>query len=542
MRALLALALLLPLVAAATPESFVQPYLAQGEFAYSRGVEYNGQPYHIVWINATETFVLREAPSQAFSFVNETPLIYGVLLRDFLNQLDISAEISALNSKLQSFNSSRQPRQENCEITTGTKDWPCYDFDTCLQACFSVPSCRAYNQGSGGALVAEILLWRMNNTMLDGNLSLYSQQVSKIAEKTAQVHVEVSTAETYLGKLGQPIAEIRASSLFNECPTCFFYCHPIQFNKSALDSSFGDIASVRAKLAPMANLSQRSDKIRQLTFTRTHGSQYSIMVANMTQAYSGISSRMNGVLPLKDAALDYNLTRLNSTLGMVLANGTSKNYEAAFALEAPFYGIASPMEARLRELEALKAEYDAMRAQVSDIFLNATANANTALSQISNPELRASIERMRNISQRMDELANASNMRAALELKGEFDYEAVNANSLIINITMTYSSLVQSKEACAQRLSEISGKIRANHTGFRQEYDEISARFASASALMSAPMDPSNIAPARSELSVVAQQAAELAERVEKQNSREDWAEMKSGISSAFRLIFFHSR
>ena len=542
MRALLALLILLPLVAAATPESFVQPYLEQGEFAYSRSVGYYNQSYHVVWVNATETFILHEASPESFSFVNETPLIYGVLLRDFLNMLEIGPEISSLLGKIQSFNASRQPRQENCEITTGTIDWPCYDFDSCLQACFSVPACRAYNQGSGGALVEEILLWRQNNSMLDANLSLYSGQVSKIAEKTEQIHVETSTAESYLGRLFPPITAIKENRIFNECPTCFFYCHPIQFNNSALDSSFDDLAAIRAKLAPMGNLSQRADKIRQLTFTRTHGSQYSGMIANMTQTYNGVSSRMRAVLPLRDAALDYNLTRLNSTLQMALTNGSAKNYEAAFALEAPFYGIAAPMDLRLKELEALKAEYESMRAQVSSMFLNATANANTALSQINDSQLRGSIERMRNISQRMDELANASNMRAAIELKGDFDYEAASANALIVNITLTYSSLLQAKESDAQRLSDLSGKLRANHTDFKQEYDAISARFEGASSLMSAPMDPANVAQAKSELSLVAEQASDLSERVDARNRREDWSELKSGLSTAFRLIFFNSR
>ncbi len=527
-------------VYSATPESFVQPFLQPGEFTYSRQANYSGHSYYVVWVNATETFVLDEAPPGTFSFVNDTSLIYGVLLRDFLNTLDVSGEIFNLNQKLAAFNASRQPAQHNCEVETGTDHAPCYDDDSCLQACLSVPACRANNPGSGGEMVHEVLLWRNNNSMVDGNLSLYSHQLQAVAGKTEQMHVEVSTAQDYLDRIFPPVAAIGTNRLFNECPMCFNLCLPIPFNTSVLNSSRSDFASIDGKLAPISNLSARSERIRELTFARTHGSAYSAMVANMTSTYGSISARVAALLPLRDSALDYNLTRLNMTLQMVMANGTAQDFDHAFALEPQFYSLATAMDGRIVELKALKDEYDAMHAEVSQALFNATANANTALSQINDPRLRESIGRLRNISDRMEALANASDMHSALALKDGFDYEDANANALIINITLDYSSLTGMKESDMQRLSDLNGKLRANYTGFRAEYANLSARFDNASALMAAPMRAEDVAPAKAELSAVAQAAAALSIRVEAQIRRDDWAALTSQIALAFRLIFFH--
>ena len=81
-------------------------------------------------------------------------------------------------------------------------------------------------------------------------------------------------------------------SHINECPMCFNLCLPIPFNTSVLNSSRSDFASIDGKLAPISNLSARSERIRELTFARTHGSAYSAMVANMTSTYGSISARV----------------------------------------------------------------------------------------------------------------------------------------------------------------------------------------------------------------------------------------------------------
>jgi len=538
MRALLALLLLLPLAAAATPDSFVQPFLQPGEFTYSRPVTYANHPYHIVWVNATETFVLDEAAPGTFSFVNSSSLIYGVLLQDFLNNLEIGQETSNLNQKLNAFNSSRQPREGNCEIETGTDHLPCYDSDTCFQACLSVPACRASIRPE---LVQEILLWRNNESMLEANLTTYAQQVAEIGRKTDQIHVYVSSAESQIAKVLVPVSAIQSNKLFSECPMCFNSCHPIPFNVTALNSSRNDLASIRGKLGPMANLSERAEKLRQRTYARTMGSTYDVMVFNMTDTFNGLHSRVKALLPLRDSALDYNLTRLNNTLQMVIANGSSKHFDEAFALEPEFYALATPIDARIRELKLIKDRYDAMHADVEASLFNATANANNALSQINDSRLGATIGRMRALLTAMESLANRSDMLSALELRDDFDYESVAANGMIINITESYASLTRARESNGQQLFLINAKLRANHTAFRQEYEGLSARFDGASTLMRPPMRQEDVAPAKAELAAIAQSAADLSGRIDTQKKREDWAVLKAQFSLYFKTLFFRA-
>jgi len=534
---LLALLAFASLSLAATPESFVQPYLQPGEYTYYHQVNYSSKSYYIVWVNATETFVLEQA-GDSFLFLNHTPTIHGVILQDFLNHLDINSELATLNSNFAAFNGSRQPRQHDCEVLTGTDHAPCYDSDSCLQACLSVPACRAYNQPSGGALVNAVLAWQTSEAQMDANLTEYSQQVSLIAARSDQSDVAVSSAQTILDRVFPPLDAIRANKLFNSCHDCFNYCYPIPFNTSILNSSHAALGQISAKMAPMGTFPAIADDIQRRTYARINTGRFSAMLYNMTATEQSLAGRAADVARMRDPAIAANLTQLGQIISQVNAYGDAQDYEPAFALEPQFYLIALQLSARIASEKATLDRYDGMMANITASRFNITANANHALALINDTGLRASITKMENITLQMEILANETNFTGAFELEDDYWWEAGKAQSAITNVSGTYSEISRSQREVASLLNSTGAKIRANETEFRQEFANLSATYDMTMRSMGPPIQPADAAGIRANFTSLAQGLEGLGDRIDAAHEREVKDACSAQLRDIVRFLF----
>gem|GEM_PF-3274465 len=511
------------IAAASTPDDFVRQFLEPGEFSYSRQVEYAGYYYYIVWVNATPTFVLKQY-GDSYVFVNDTSMIHAILLRDFLNTVDISSEIATLNNSLVAFQSQRYPLQHDCEVSTGTDHLPCYDEDSCLQACLSVPSCRNYNQPSGGALVREILAWRQHNEMLDKNISLYQGNLSLAVQKNEQIDIAVSSMDALLAKFYPPINYImNQNKLFKECPDCFFYCNPINFNTSYLAASNQTIQQLRAKLTPMASFAAVADEVRRQTILRTEKNRFALLMMRMESITQNLTHQATPILArIRDDAVSFNLTRIQAIYSQAVAYGENKNYEPAFALEPEFNSIAGPLENRLKELQGILDRYDAMMARVSSDLFNATANANNALQKINDTALNESLEKMRNISDRMVELANQSDYFSAFELEDDYFWESKKVNEMIVNITIEYASITGLDVNVASLLNATGAKLRQDDVELREKHQNLSARFQTLRAAMNPPLNPSDVPQFKANLQSLYAEASSLSQLIDRMHRIRD--------------------
>ncbi len=527
-----ALLFLIPLAAAITPEAFVQPYLKPGEYAYTHQVNYSSNSYYIVWVNATETFVLEQV-GETYSFLNYTPTIHGVLLQDFLNHLSIDSELSTLNSNLVAFNNSRQPRQHDCEVLTGTDHAPCYDQDSCLQACFSVPACRAYNQPSGGALSNEVLAWQLAEGQMDANLTEYSQQLALISQRSDQMNVAVSTAGTVLDHVFPPVAAIRANKLFNACPDCFNYCFPIPFNTDILNSSHAQLAQISDKLSPMSGFAVLSQDIQRRTFVRVNQARFDSMLYNMTATEQSLDAHAQEIERMHDAVVEANMTRLRGIIAQVRDYGTAEDYEPAFALEPQFYLLASQIDSRITSLKAILDRYDGMMANITASKLNITLNANNALALINDSGLRVSLERMDNITLQMELLANETNFTGAFELEDDYWWEAGKAQSSIANVSETYGEISRQQREVDPQISATGARIRGNETAFQQEFANLSASYDATLLSMRPPIREADVPGIKSNFTRISQGLLSLNQRIDVQREKE----LRDAYSSQFRRL-----
>jgi len=541
MRRTLALILLFSAIAmAATPEEFTQPFLQPGEYSNSRGVVYGAQQYHIVWVNATPTFVLKLL-GETYVFINDTSTIHAVLLRDFLNTVHIETEVASLNSSMNSFQSQRMQKENACEVLTGTDHAACYDGESCLQACLSVPSCRAYNQPSGGALVAEVLSWRQQHDMMDGNISRYMGNLSLVAARSDQMDVAASSMETLIEKLYPPITQITTvNKLFRECGDCFNYCLPIVFNKSLLDTSKGYISQLRGKLAPMSSFGSQAENLRRETISRTERSRFTLLLIKMEAETGRLSDKAASLFPrIRDDEAAYNLTRIQSIYSQVRTYGEAKNYEPAFALEPQFDAIIAPLDARLAQLQATLDRYDAMMSRVNPDLFNATLNSNNALLMINDTSLEGSLEKMRNLSGRMQSLANESKYADAFELEDDYFWESGQVNTRIMNITVQYVELTSLQSNAATILNQTNGKLRPDDGELRENYTSLTGRFNLILAEMRPPLQPSNIPQLRSNLQQVSSDATALSQLVDRTHRIRDRQTAYRQAENMLKGLFF---
>ena len=508
-------ALLLSIASAAaragTPIEFVQPFLEPGEFAVSHHVAINSEAYDVIYVNATPAFVVRELGS-AYAFLNDSSQIHAVLLADFLATVDVAGQVSNLNASIDSFKRSRAASETDCGVLTGTHDAACRSEDACFQSCISVPACRAYNQGSGGDLVREILAWQNEKALLDGNISLYEGNLSIVASRTSQIDVAASSMETLLSRFNAPIAYLaNVTRLFRSCPNCFGYCMPIPFDLHSLAVSGDAVTLLRSKLQPISGLASQAESVRRETVARTQKSAFATFIMGLQATADSLSGRAASVFPrVHDAQAEYNLTRIRQIASQAAAFGEQKDFDAAYALEPEFLAISAALASRLSEIEATLSRFDSMEAEVTADFLNATANANTALAQINDSELAASIEKLRNITNEMKARANASRYADAFELEDDYYWESANANARITNLTLLASEISALRENAIALVTRDAEALRPNDADLRARQENLSAALTRALTAARAPIPFGEAHAVKQALLAVSSDATEL--------------------------------
>ena len=532
-------ALLLLLFAAsalAQPDSFIQPYIQPGEFYYYQQTNYSSKTYFVVWVNATETFVLEQTATGAYSFVNSSSIILGVLRQNFLDTVSIDGELDGLRQRLADFNASRQPSQAECEVMTGTDHLPCTDPDSCLQACLSVPSCRAYNQPSGGALVHAILEWRNNNSMLDGNLTLYASNLSFIEGRTGDIEIAVNSAEMLLDRMFQPVEAIGQNKLFRECPDCFNYCRPIPFDTLQLNASRSLLSALRRKLSRLDELPSVALLVQQRTYARTNRVRFQFMLENMTGELDNLTALAAPLATMRDRKLDEDMASLSSMLSQVRSYGQNENYGPAFELEDDFAATAGRVRLRIAALTLILNRYNEMVANATMRRSLLRAQADPVLRDVNDTELSRLLEKVDNITSEMNATAEAGDYASALELEDDFGYYSSLALERAQNTSSKYSALVAKRDEASLLLANLTASIRENETDFLGELQNLSARFNALQQRMH-PVQEDEIASVTDGFSQLSRDAGGLLQRVDERRVAERKEQSRRQLVALYNLL-----
>ena len=538
------LALATGIAGAASAEQAVEGYLAPGEYYYLEEVNYSNSTYYICYISARETFVL-EPVASGYGITTSQGIIYSVLMQKELSELEVGGDVSELRGNLEEFNAQRAHREEECEHLTGTNANPCYDTDSCFYACFSVPSCRAVNQGSGGELVDEILAWRIEDEKIEGNLTAYEGHLDDIEAMTENVLIDLNSAESKLNAIENPVSTIQASRIFNpggpECPLCFGYCYAINYNMTLINESKSIIAGMRSSLSALdtAELTSRSEAILQETQQREDMKAYFEMIDEVHEKEANLTARGNELLQyFTDSELSQDLQELSGTKKQMQNLAAAGDYSSAISLNSTFWDQAAAVETRLAELEqqysqfiSLISSVDSREASINETWANLSQS-------IESPETEESLGQLWNISKRIREHGLSAEFEEAAELQDDFSYRADALESRMGIMQSGLEEMAGAQESAWSALQETKSALRQGDTNLTLEYNALETEFNQTLAKTTPKVNASTISNLTQDFSGAEASATQLSEKIAEEHKKEDWKAVKSYAYSAYEVIF----
>lgn len=379
----LALLLLASLTQAATLEDFLTPYLYPGE-SYSADVspsqfEAAGGHYVLVSVRGQEAFLLNRTlaadNSTAYSFVNDTESIFQILrLRSSNATVPAQSRLDAISALITQFQSSREPREGDCEHVTGVGRGRTCTLARC-EACMVVPICSQVMPYWGDDFIQSIIYFDGNLTILDASVASARSNLSLAGNESYDSAAMLDGAASAIGTAIVRTQSILANHVFGceiRSTWCYsptrdpatLYCLPPRYNITALQMAQANATALKGTVVTNSSLRARAQSLYTATNTRDidrilrlENATFSAFVSVLQRKEANVSAAADRMLlKISDEELRADVGILGELLLNISQFGLDRNYTAANDTTAQFHVLAEKIDARTRMLEGEYAE------------------------------------------------------------------------------------------------------------------------------------------------------------------------------------------
>jgi hypothetical protein len=339
-----------------------------------------------------------------------------------------------------------------------------------------------------------------------------------------------------------PIQAINSENrLFRECPTCFAYCHAIDFNMTilALMDDATDVLVAKAQFA--STLDSDAEALRRETISRTQRSEFTLFAMRVESVSQNLSAAAAQVLPrIPDAEAQAGLDRVLEIAAQVRRLGELKDYEAAFALDSEFTAEAAALSQRLSALEATLDRFDGMMARVDADYANVSANAAAALRRVNDSSLSEELGALANVSARMRALAAAHDFEGAFALESGYFAGSAQAGADALGLVLEYSELNASNaDAQLKASTSCSGLRPPDPQEIRNACALLAANAATVNESLRPPVSPSGIDGIRNAVAALSADSDAISARIARAHEIQDREEAHHRTSDALEKLFF---
>jgi len=170
-------------------------------------------------------------------------------------------KLSSVHAGLQSIKDLHRRGEAKCRVLLGTDRFPCYDFETCQKACYSVTSfCLQVALGAGRSFVNSVLEFENNSRTLDNSYEIEQQAYAKLAENGTEWNAQLYLSS--IDSINRAAKRASQSPLYGEYSYCFSpdYSLPVIANLQLFAQEYYQNASHFYTLYPDADAVQQRSR------------------------------------------------------------------------------------------------------------------------------------------------------------------------------------------------------------------------------------------------------------------------------------------
>jgi hypothetical protein len=314
---------------------FVFSHLKGNESFTTEEMLLGNEKYDAVLIDGGISFIVQEKDGE-FALVTDEGSIKSVLLKYYEKNgitYDLLEGVDAVPSLLSSFNTSRQPGEDDCRVLTGTDKYPCTDRLSCQQACYAVTSfCQPVALGSGWAFLDEILAFSDSTRKLDE----YATQSDPLFEKFSKSK-SLSDLDALLELVTDVNIEttgINQNGLFSD----YSFCRPVDYDMTSILKAQKAIFDAKEKALPLLEIDETAAIMANKTKERA-------LLGNGTEEEQSGEQKEN-VTDKKNVTGNEDIPKANSSAGE--KNESAVPDASSPTKCAPFFALLSVIVLVLR--------------------------------------------------------------------------------------------------------------------------------------------------------------------------------------------------
>ncbi len=303
-----------------TVAQVAKAYAEPGETVTVSKFTVDGQSYWFVYIDGEETFIV---DSNKDIIRNQTRLrqVLADYSREAFNYEEKSNE---LRDAYNNFVSSMYPEKAKCEQYTGVDRMECYDKESCLVSCRSVPYCGRQVRED---LINGLIKWNADRNSIDSEISSINESLSSLPEDA-----------TFYSKMSSKISSL-VSDLKSWQKSYLYttqFCDPMNINYSEADHVKSLLDDFYTFYGGMSAVYSRADLIfrrgeNRIQYIETREERYNSLYSNLTKTLSELQSIY---LKANFTSSDYSkqLSYSNKVLQNVSSFRSMGKYKEALAL------------------------------------------------------------------------------------------------------------------------------------------------------------------------------------------------------------------
>jgi len=352
-------ALLLFLAACAYAASPLQMFLAYS-FEPDAGVSYaqllaDGN-YYIVSAGGNETYAVDGSDG---STVQDAAMLTSILQQDAQNRAGYGAKVSSATEFPGAVAAAKQASEAKCLQYIGDDSNPgCYDRQSCLVSCFSVPQCEVIVQSDG--FLEAAMDWDFRRKEFSAALDAYSDGIDAIRFDPRAIDAKIAI----LANMSSLAENMSQNGIFlsknetgcsgaNITRRCYEYCPQIDYSAALIPAQAQSLAGLKGVLASMASQGARAEAIINRSmendaYLSSRGKEYEefrIGMKNDIRALKAESVEL--AKTVKDPQVASMISQLENISAQAKNYSDSGYYRKALALRSQFGPLSNATFARV---------------------------------------------------------------------------------------------------------------------------------------------------------------------------------------------------
>lgn len=315
-----------------------------------------GNDYWIINVNGRDELLIDSTPK----LIQNKNEITNILITKFEEESMIEYKREQIHSFISQFQESQDPQRNTCEQYTGVDRMPCYDKESCLKSCYSVPICSMIRSEP---FIFTILDWNIVREKVDESFSKVYDDLEK-----ANTISGYSRLRSSINILKSDMEEMEENGLY----TVYGFCGEMDLSYSSLNSATTTILEIEDSLSSEPTVRNKANELYTFTNERVN------FLNERNRLYTEIHVKVLDLFKenednyrnskVYDEDVEISLAVASTYIDDMLESKNEGNYKIAIQKGNTYYSTLSQLKVDINSLVVRRREIDHEANKVIETF------------------------------------------------------------------------------------------------------------------------------------------------------------------------------